>query len=144
MKFLSFLALSFITISASAQQSPSLKLARENRLNNLSLNKPIDNMPSANVGPTNQIFLYNDSNGLDIYKSQPDNMPVAKPDGTYKDDMGTNGRIQAQKVIDAVKAFKANRFQPEGNAKYNFVFPSQKDSIAFIDSVKTLQLKPKF
>jgi hypothetical protein len=144
MKFLLVSVFSLSAIVGFAQQSPALKLSRENRLNNLSLNKPIDNMPSANVGPSGQLFLYNNGNGLNIYKSQPDDMPVAKPDGTYKDEMCPKGKLDMQKVIDAVKSHKANQFQPEGNSKFNFVFPLQKDSTAFVDSVKTLQLKPKF
>jgi hypothetical protein len=143
MKFLSLLAVSFITISAFAQQPTSLQLAKENRLSNLSINKPIDNMPSANVGPSNQIFLYN-SNGLDVYKSQPDNMPVAKPDGTYKDEMCPKGRLDMQRVKDAVNAFKANQFQPKGNSKYNFVMPAYQDSLPYIDSTRKILLKPKF
>ncbi len=143
MKFLLLITTSFITISSSAQQPTSLQLARENRLSNLSLNKPIDNMPSANVGPTNQIFLYN-SNGLDVYKSQPDNMPVVKPDGTYKDEMCPKGKLDMQKVLDAVKAHKANQFQPKGNSKFNFLMPAYKDSLPYIDSANKLLLKSKF
>jgi hypothetical protein len=143
MKFLLFSALSLCAIVGFAQQSPSLKLARENRLNNLSLNKPIDNMPMANVGSSGQTFLYNNGNGLDIFKSQPDNMPVAKPDSSYVDNMVAKPRV-TKNMADVINKLKHKRFEPKGNSKYNFVFPSQKDSIAFVDSVKTLLLKPKF
>ena len=142
MKFLSLLATSFITISSFAQQPTSLQLAKENRLSNLSINKPIDNMPSANVGPTNQSFLYN-NNGLDVYKSQPDNMPVVKPDGYYYDNMGVK-RIASKTITDAINNLKNNQFQPKGNAKYNFVMPAYQDTLPYIDSTKKLLLKPKF
>ena len=144
MKFLSLLAVSLITISVFAQQPTSLQLSRENRLSNLTINKPIDNMPSVNVGPTNQIFLYNNGTGLDMYKSQPDNMPVVKPDGSYIDNMCIKSSIDTEAFLNLFKTNNSNQFQPIGNAKFNFVLPSKKDSIAFIDSIKPLQLKPKF
>lgn len=149
MKFLSLLATSFIAISAFAQQPTSLQLARENRLGNLSLNvnlqrpRNIDNMPIGSVGIAGQSFSFNNGSGLNIYKSQPDNMPVAKPDGSYIDNIGVK-RAASTTIADAINATRDNQFQPSGNAKFNFVFPSKKDSIAFVDSVKTLQLKPKF
>ena len=143
MKFISLLAVSFITISVFAQQPTSLQLSRENRLSNLTINKPIDNMPSANVGPTNQTFLYN-NNGLDVYKSQPDNMPVVKPDGSYIDNMCIKSSFDTKAFLNLFKTNNSNQFQPSGKTKFNFVMPSKKDSIAFIDSIKPLQLKPKF
>lgn len=143
MKFLILSVLSIGTLVGFAQQSPSLKLARENRLNNLSLNKPIDIMPLANVGPSGQTFLYNNGNGLDIYKSQPDNMPVANSDSSYVDNMVAKS-LAPKNMTDVINKLKHKRFEPKGNSKFNFVFPSQKDSTAFLDSVKTLQLKPKF
>ncbi|MFC4230665.1 hypothetical protein ACFOW1_02105 [Parasediminibacterium paludis] len=143
MKFLLLSVLSFSSVIGFAQQSPSLKLARENRLNNLSLNKPIDNMPSANIGPSGQMFLYNNGNGLNIYKSQPDDMPVAKPDSSYLDNM--IAKPTAPKTMtDVINKLKNNRFQPKGNAKYNFVLPTYKDSLPYIDSTNKLLLKPKF
>lgn len=143
MKYLSFFIASLITISAFAQQSTSVPLAREPRLSNLSINKLIDNMPTVTVGPTNQVYLYNNGTGLDVYKSQPDNMSVLKPDAGFYDNMGIK-KIPNQTFLDIINANKPNQFQPSGNAKFNFVFPSKKDSIAFLDSIKTLQFKPKF
>lgn len=135
--------LSIGTLVGFAQQSPSLKLARENRLSNLSLNKPIDNMPSANVGSSGQTFLYNNGNGLDIYKSQPDNMPVAKPDSSYVDNMVANPTA-TKNMADVINKLKHKRFEPKGNAKYNFLMPAYKDSLPYIDSASKLLLKPKF
>jgi hypothetical protein len=149
MKCLSLFITSFITISAFAQQPTSLQLAKENRLGNLSLNvnlqrpRNIDNMPIGSVGIAGQSFSFNKGNGLNIYKSQPDNMLVAKPDGSYIDNMGVK-RVASTTIADAINATKDNQFQPNGNAKFNFVFPSKKDSVAFVDSIKALQLSPKF
>ncbi len=143
MKYLSFFIASLITISAFAQQSTSVPLAREPRLSNLSINKPIDKMPIGTVGPTNQVYLYNNGSGLDVYKSEPDNMLVIKPDGSFYDNMGIK-KIPNQTLLDIINANKADPFQPSGNTKFNFVFPSKKDSIAFLDSVNTLQFKFKF
>ncbi|MDI9365551.1 MAG: hypothetical protein QM541_11410 [Flavobacterium sp.] len=143
MKLILFSALSLTTVIGFAQQSFALKLARENRLNNLSINKPFDNMPLVNVSPNGQTFLYNNGNGLNIYKSQPDNMPVVKPDGYYFDNMGIK-RIASKTIADVINNFKSNHIQTDGNSKFNFVFPSKKDIIDFVDSVKTLQLKPNF
>lgn len=143
MKFLLFSVLSLSAIVGFAQQSPSLKLARENRLNNLSLNKPIDNMPMANVGSSGQTFLYNNGNGVDIYKSQPDNMIVAKPDSSYVDNMVAKPRI-TKNLANVVDKLKHKRFEPKGNTKYNFLMPAYKDSLPYIDSASKLLLKPKF
>lgn len=143
MKFLLLSAFSFCAVVGFAQQSPALKLARENRLNNLSLNKPIDNMPSANVGPSGQTFLYNNGSGLDIYKSQPDNMLVAKLDSNYVDNM--IAKPTAPKTMtDVINKLKNNRFQPEGNSKFNFLMPAYRDSLPYIDSANKLLLKPRF
>ncbi len=143
MKFLALITTSFITISAFAQQPTSLQLATENSLNKLSSNKPIDNMPSANVGPTNQTFLYN-SNGLEVYISQPDNMPVVKPDGSYSDNMCIKSSIDTKTLLKLFKTNKAKQFQPEGNSKFNFVMPVYQNSLPYVDSAKKLLIKPKF
>lgn len=143
MKFLLLSVLSLIAIVGFSQQSPSLKLARENRLNNLSLNKPIDNMPMANVGPSGQTFLYNNGNGIDIYKSQPDNMIVAKPDSSYVDNMVAKPKAP-KNMADIINKLNKPRFEPKGNNKYNFLMPAYKDSLPYIDSANKLLLKPKF
>jgi hypothetical protein len=143
MKFLLVSVFSLSAIVGFAQQSPALKLSRENRLNNLSLNKPIDNMPSANVGPSGQLFLYNNGNGLNIYKSQPDDMPVAKPDSSYVDNMVAKPTA-TKTMTDLINKLKNNRFQPNDNAKYNFVLSIYKDSLPYIDSTNKLLLKSKF
>lgn len=143
MKFLLLSVFSLCAVISFAQQSPSLKLARENRLNNLSLNKPIDNMPMANVGPSGQTYLFNNGSGLDIYKSQPDNMPVAKPDSNYVDNMIANPTA-TRNLTDVITKLKHKRFEPKGNSKFNFVIPTCKDSLPYIDSTNKLLLKPKF
>jgi hypothetical protein len=143
MKFLLLSVLSLSTVVGFAQQSPSLKSARENRLNNLSLNKPIDNMPMANVGPTGQTFLNNNGNGLDIYKSQPDNMPVAKPDSSYFYTMIVK-TMDAKKIVDSINHYQINQFRPCGNCISQSKLPIKKDSTDFQKSIKKLELKPKF
>jgi len=148
-------AILFIT-SVNAQNRP-LDIARSNRLSNINLkeqlkdtlivysNRPrsVDNMPIGNVGPSGQTFMYNNGGGLNIYKSQPDNMPVAKPDGSYVDNMVAKSTAP-KTMTDVIDKLKNNRFQPKSNTKYNFVMPAYKDSLPSADSTDKLLLKPKF
>ncbi len=132
MKPLLIIVFGCCTNAVFAQQLPiSLQLARENRLSNLSINKPIDNMPISRVGDLNQTFLFNNGSGLDVSKSQPDNMPVAKPDGSFIDNMSFS-KIDPNVLI----IIKANQFKPKVNSKYNFVLPVHQDSLPFLDATK--------
>lgn len=137
MKALLIIVFGCCTNAVFAQQLPtSLQLARENRLSNLSINKPIDNMPISRVGDLNQTFILNNGKGLDIYQSQPDNMPIAKPDGSFIDNMSLNKFDPT--LLNIINSNKANQFKPKGNSKYNFVLPSHQDFLPFIDSTEKL------
>jgi hypothetical protein len=143
--------------SVNAQNRP-LDIARSNRLSNITLkellkdtlnvylNRPrsVDNMPIGNVGSSRQIFAFNNGRGLNIYKSQPDNMPVAKPDGSYVDNMIAKSTAPNTMADDVIDKLKNNRFEPKGNSKYNFLMPSYKDSLPFVDSASRTLLKSKF
>ncbi len=49
---------------------------------------PFDNMPNAIIHKTQpDIYVGNNGNGFDIYRSQIDNMPIAKPDKSFTSNM---------------------------------------------------------
>ena len=86
-----------------------------------------------------QTFVINNGSGLNIYKSQPDNMPVAKPDGSYVDKMiAGNPKENLQDLLNNLNTSKANQFSPKGISKYNFVMPAYQDSLPHLDSTRKL------
>ena len=49
---------------------------------------PYDNMPNAIIRKAQpDVYVGNNGNGFDIYRSQIDNMPVAKPDKSFSSNM---------------------------------------------------------
>ena len=49
---------------------------------------PYDNMPNAIIRKSQpDVYVGNNGNGFDIYRSQIDNMPVAKPDKSFTSNM---------------------------------------------------------
>ena len=46
-------------------------------------NEDHDGMPVAGLNSVQLTYQYNNGKGLDIYKANTDNMPVAKPDSTF-------------------------------------------------------------
>ena len=122
-------------------QEKILDIAKSNRLSNLSINlqmpKNIDNMPIGKVGDVNQTFSFNNGQGLNLYKSQPDNMPVAKPDGSLQDNMCSSS-TNTSKLLELLSKTQENGFKPKGNSKYNFVMPAYQDSLPHLDSTKKL------
>ena len=82
-------------------------------------------MPIATVGPVTQTYLYNGIQGFDIYKSQPDNMPIIKLDASFFDNMiGSNLRNNINPdFIKALITFSNATSEP----KYQFLEPKAKD-----------------
>ncbi len=99
--------------------------------------KNIDNMPIGKVGDVSQSFSFNNAQGLNLYKSQPDNMPVAKPDGSLQDNMSSSS-TNTNKLLELLSKTQENGFKPKGNSKYNFVMPAYQDSLRHLDSTKKL------
>ena len=125
MKLLLIVCGSLICLSTCAQQDV-LNALKSGKTAYIYLEPDIYKMNIGKVSPNNQTYMYNNGNGLDIYKSQPDNMPALKPEGFFSDKM-SNARITPSKsIIDAINNFKGTQFQPKGLSKYDFILPLTK------------------
>ncbi|MBC7721744.1 MAG: hypothetical protein H7068_06930, partial [Pedobacter sp.] len=103
-------------------------------------NKNIDHMPIATVGPITQTYLYNDTQGFDIYKSKPDNMLIMKPDATFFDTM-SGGNFRNNINPEFLKAL-IDLSNTKPKATYKFLQPQTKDSALPKDLFKNY--KPKY
>ena len=73
-------------------------------LNNITENKNennIDNMPIAQNGSFNLTFIENNTNGLNIFQSNPDNIYVLKPDATFSSNMPS---VNFKVITPSIKA----------------------------------------
>ncbi|MBA4198156.1 MAG: hypothetical protein C0459_11445 [Chitinophaga sp.] len=97
----------------------------------LFVKRNFDNMPV--IGNNlKQTFSYNNGKGFDVYKAEPDNMPVLKPDAGNEASLNIKNMISrqerleiAKRLLDSLKTNKQNFYRFKMNPELEV--PSDKN-----------------